>query len=162
LRTITELLQRKSNQLLTRIAVLLGAAMVAVFALPSAAMAEANFYQDCPYDNVICTFGARVGTPQGAVCDTVSATGGYTEVCVNYETDSLYVKDGRADGYGAVGRVWSENGVNYRYCANNQGEGWWVKCDFDWTEAGSHSVAGGYIESWSTKHTVTQWSWSGK
>lgn len=136
--------------------------MVAVFALPSAAMAEADFYQDCQFDDVICTFGTRVAAPQGLQCETTSDHTGSTRVCIDYATDSVYVRDGRVDGYGAVARVWSDNGVPWRYCANNQGEGWWVKCDFDWVEAGSHDVVGGHIINWSSKSTHGLWSWSGK
>jgi hypothetical protein len=163
LNTNFDRLRRKTDRTLAKIAVLLGAALVAVFSLPSAASASgANFYQDCPYDTVICTFGARVAAPHGLACDTTSTSYGFTEVCIDYASDSVYVKDGRADGYGAVAHVWSANGVSSRYCANNQGEGWWVKCDFDWAEAGSHAVGGGYIVSWSTKQTVGMWNWSGK
>jgi len=158
---LADLLRHKLNRTAARVVMLLAAVALAVFAVPSAAMAEANFYQDCEYDWAICTFGASASLPQG-VCMTTSGGYGSTQVCIDYAADAVYVRDGKADGYGAVAHVWSENGVKDRYCANNKGSGTWVKCDFDWTEAGSHSVGGGYIVQYYIKETIGLWSWSGK
>lgn len=58
--------------------------------------------------------------------------------------------------------VWSGEGVEVRYCRNNQGYGTWVKCNFDWVEATSHTVGGGWKVSSNALELEQLWSWSGK
>lgn len=157
----TDLLRRKVNRIAARLAMLLVAVVAAVFALPSAAMAEANYYKDCEYDWAICEFGVGDVLVNGS-CMTTDTQRHSTSVCIGYDGDYVYVRDGKADGYGAVGYVWSEDGVRDRYCANNKGYGTWVRCDFNWTEATNHFAAGGYIEQYYIKETVFLWEWSGK
>jgi hypothetical protein len=140
----------------------LAAATVAVFALPSAAMAEDNYYKTCEWDYVSCQTGVEVGLPQGE-CMTTSLAYAYTSVCIDYDGDYVYVRDGKADGYAAMGYVGSDNGtVLDRYCRNNHGDGTWARCDFNWTEAGGHSTSGGYKEQFYIMYLDYLWSWSGK
>ncbi|GGR88775.1 hypothetical protein GCM10010169_36300 [Micromonospora fulviviridis] len=137
------------------------AATVGVFALPSAAMAEDNYYKTCEYDYVSCQTGVAVGLPQGE-CMTTTLAYAYTSICVDYDGDYVYVRDGKADGYAAMGYVGSANGVSDRLCRNNHGYGTWVRCNFDWVEAGAHSASAGYKEQFYIMELDYLWSWSGK
>jgi hypothetical protein len=161
LKGFTDFVRRKLNRTAARVALLVTAAMVAVFAVPSAAMAEANYYADCELERVICAYGTEVGLPQGE-CMTTSATYGKTQVCVDYDGDHVYVRDGDADGHGAAAIVYSDNGVAHRWCANNKGYGTWVHCNFNWVEEGDHAVAGGYIVQYYVEQMTQLWWWSGK
>lgn len=161
LKGFTDQLRRRLNRTAARLALLVTAAMVAVLAVPSAAMAEANYYADCELERVICAYGTQVGLPQGE-CMTTSATYGKTQVCVDYNGDHVYVRDGDADGHGAAAIVYSDNGVAHRWCANNKGYGTWVHCNFDWVEEGDHAVAGGYIVQYYEEQMTQLWWWSGK
>jgi len=144
LRTLTDRLRRKLNRTFKHGMVCTLAAMVAVFALPSAAMAEDNYYKTCEWTYVSCQTGVDAGLVQG-VCMTASADYASTSVCVDYDGDYVYVRDGKADGYAAMASVNSQKGtVTDRFCRNNHGYGTWVKCNFNWTEADVHQVAGGY------------------
>ncbi|MBO3732339.1 hypothetical protein [Glycomyces niveus] len=154
-------LGRKLNRTAYRLAMLLAAAAIAVFALPSAAMAEANYYADCELERVICAYGERVGLPQGE-CMTTSSTYHSTQVCVDYSGDHVYVRDGQADGYGAAAIIYSDNGVAHRWCANAEGAGTWVHCNFNWVEEGDHAVAGGYIIQYYEERMTQLWWWNGK
>jgi hypothetical protein len=161
LKNISDLLRRRLKRTSVRVSILLAAAMAVVFGVPSAAMAEANYYADCELERVICAYGTEVGLPQG-VCMTASATYGRTQVCVDYDGDHVYVRDGDADGHGAAAIVYSDNGVAHRWCANNKGYGTWVHCNFNWVEEGDHGVAGGYIVQYYVEQMTQLWWWSGK
>lgn len=161
MRTHIVLLRHRLNRTVRRGAVLVAAAMVAVFGLPAAAMAEDNYYKTCEYDYASCQTGVAAGLVEGQ-CMTASLSYGSTSVCVDYDGDYVYVRDGRADGYAAIGYVGSANGVSDRFCRNNHGYGTWVRCNFDWVEAGSHSASGGYLEQYYIMDLSYLWSWSGK
>jgi hypothetical protein len=161
LETFTDRLRHRLNRTASRVAMLLAAVGIAVFALPSAAMAEANYYADCELDRVICAYGTQVGLPQGE-CMTTSTTYHSTSVCIDYDGDHVYVRDGKADGYGAAALVYSDNGVAHRWCANSKGYGTWVTCNFNWVEEGDHAVAGGYIVQYYVEEMTQLWWWSGK
>ncbi|MFG2099851.1 hypothetical protein ACGFJ5_04550 [Micromonospora echinaurantiaca] len=156
--TLTDRLRHKLNRTVKRGAVLLAAAMVAVFALPSAAMAEDNYYKTCEYDYASCQTGVKVGLPQGQ-CMTTSLAYAYTQICIDYNGDYVYVRDGKADGYAAIGYVNSTNGVDSRYCRNNHGYGTWARCNFDWAEAGRHAASAGYLEQFYVMHLDYLWTW---
>lgn len=162
MRTIIDRLRSKLNRTFARGAVYtLAASMVAVFALPAAAMAEDNYYKTCGQSNVSCQTGVTAGLVEGE-CMTTSAALASTSVCVDYSGDYVYVRDGKADGYAAMAYIWSEEGVEVRYCRNNQGYGTWVKCNFDWVEETSHTVGGGWKVSSTALELEQLWSWYGK
>jgi hypothetical protein len=161
LRNFSDRLRRSLNRTAAGVAIFIAAAMAVVFGVPSAAMAEANYYADCELDRVICTFGTQVGLPQGQ-CMTTSAEYGKTQVCVDYDGDHVYVRDGDADGHGAAAIVLSMNGVAHRWCANSKGYGTWVHCNFNWVEEGEHSVAGGFIVGYYHEEMTQLWWWADK
>jgi hypothetical protein len=160
LKNPSERLRRKFNRVTVRIAMLAAAALVAVFAMPSSAMAEEYYFQDCELERVTCQFGVEVAGPIGQ-CMTANAAHGKTQVCIQYDGDYVYVKDGDADGYGAAALVLSEFGdINMRWCANRHGYGSWVRCNFNWREDGDHGVAGGYIVQYYVEEMMQLWWWS--
>ncbi|KAB1903172.1 hypothetical protein [Micromonospora sp. AMSO31t] len=109
---------------------------VAVFAAPTPSMADGDLYfVGCEGSYASCLIGTKVGLPSGQ-CMTASASYGSTQVCIEYSGDYVYVRDGLADGRSAMARIDSELGLAYRYCRNTQGAGTWVRCNFDWSEAG--------------------------
>ncbi|WP_189047283.1 hypothetical protein [Micromonospora sonchi] len=93
---------------------------------------------------------------------TTSLAYAYTSVCIDYDGDYVYVKDGKADGYAAMALVYSANGVNTRLCRNNHGNGTWAKCNFNWAEAGRHAVSAGYKEQFHILRLDYLWEWYGK
>lgn len=140
------------------------AAMIAVFALPSAAMADAedNFFDRCQESDWSCQTGVAAGLVEGE-CMTAGTQAAYTTICVDYSGDYVYVRDGRKDGYPAIGKVESANGITNRLCRNTRGYNTWVRCHFDWAEAGNHTAGAGYLEDYyRTLHLDLLWSWSGK
>jgi hypothetical protein len=148
---------------LARGALLVSVVMLTVSALPSAAWAEADYYVDCWRSYVSCQTGVKVSAPQGAGdCATSGASKGMTSVCVVYDGDYVYVRDGKVDDRAAFGMVWSANGVRDRYCLNNHGYDTWARCNFDWAEDGDHTVTGGYKESYYDLVWDGLWTWSGK
>ncbi|MEV4756327.1 hypothetical protein AB0J86_14605 [Micromonospora sp. NPDC049559] len=161
LKTLTNRLRHRLNRTFTRGAVLLAAAMVAVLAVPSAAFAEETFYKSCEYDNVACQTGVEVGLPQGQ-CMGANTAYASTQICVDYYGDYVYVRDGRSDGYAAIGYVGSDEGILTRFCRNNHGYGTWARCNFDWVEATGHAASAGYLEQYYVMELQPLWSWSGK
>lgn len=148
---------------LARGAVLVSAVLLAMSASPSAAWAEDEYYVDCWRAYVTCQTGVKVSAPQGdGDCATSGATKGMTSVCVVYDGDYVYVRDGKGDDRAAFGMVWSANGVRDRYCLNNHGNGTWARCNFDWSEEGDHFVSGGYKDDYYDLVWDGLWSWSGK
>jgi len=160
LRTLTNRLQRKLNRTFMRgVICALSSAMVAVFAMPSSAMAAEDYFEMCTYTWVSCQTGVKVGLPEG-VCMTAGSGGHYTQVCIDYDGDYVYVRDGQADGYAGVAYVDSQYGdINGRLCRNNYGYGTWAKCNFDWTEDGYHFVKGCYKVNYTTQWCNFLWDW---
>ncbi|WP_335991946.1 hypothetical protein [Glycomyces sp. MUSA5-2] len=155
-------LRRKLNRTALHLTALLAAVLASVFAVPSAAMAEANYFQDCELERVACVYGTKVAGPIGE-CMTANAAHGSTQVCIQYDGDYVYVRDGDKDGYGATALVYTEFGsINHRWCANAEGYGTWVRCNFDWREDGDHAVAGGYLIQYYEEVMMQLWWWSGK
>jgi hypothetical protein len=125
------------------------AAVVAVFAVQSPSWADEDYHQSCPNDWVTCQTGVQVVGPpsSGGDCGTSGADTGHTVVCVVYDGDYVYVKDGSADGMAAMARIAYENvdvdSKNIRFCRNNYGNGSWARCNFYWNEGVTKSVNGG-------------------
>jgi hypothetical protein len=146
----------------TRITLMLAAVAIAVFALPSAAMAEDNYMAQCPRADTACQTGSAAGLVQGQ-CKTATSYYHRTQVCVDYAADAVYVYDGQSDGKSAIAEINNDNGsINSRLCRNNRGYGTWAKCDFDWAEAGEHRAWAGYLISYQEMPTDFLWSWTGK
>jgi hypothetical protein len=158
LKIITERLQRKLNRTLIRGAVYtLAAAVVAVFAVPSAAMADEDYYKDCPESYVSCQTGVEVSGPQG-VCAWTNTDFHSTSVCVDYVGDYVYVRDGEADTFAAMGFVSTDEGeIRGRHCRNNHGYGTWARCDFDWVESAGKMVLGGYKGGYTRIYDTYLW-----
>jgi hypothetical protein len=146
---ITEWLRHKPNPTLMRAVVFtLAAAVAAIFAAPGAALADEDYFKDCGYSNVSCQTGVQVGIPNGE-CMTASPAHHYTSVCVGYDGDYVYVKDGLDDGMAAMAFIRTDQGeVTGRHCRNNYGYGSWARCDFDWVESADKLVFGGYKEDY--------------
>ncbi|NUQ87480.1 MAG: hypothetical protein HOQ43_03325 [Glycomyces artemisiae] len=158
MRTICNRLGRTSR----RAAILIAAVAVTMFALPSAAMAEDNYFNWCTRADTSCQTGVEVGLVEGE-CMTAPAAYHKTQVCIKYDGDYVYVYDGQADGYAAMAEIGNDNGsINSRLCRNNKGYGTWVRCNFDWAEAGEHRAWGGYKISTMEMPTEFLWAWNGK
>ncbi|WP_027935397.1 hypothetical protein [Amycolatopsis thermoflava] len=115
-----------------------------VAAAPAAGAAGADYMEICQSAKVSCQNGAKVSGPGSYDrCGTTTAAASYTQVCVEYDGDVVYVKDGSADGSSSFGKVSSTSGTAYRFCRNPHGAGTWAKCDFDWSEAADKQVYGG-------------------
>ncbi|WP_344922359.1 hypothetical protein [Plantactinospora mayteni] len=128
-----------------------------VFAAPTSAMADESWYDDCvAYASSVCQTGVQVGGPAGEdECATASADMHYTRVCINFDGDYVYVKDGKEDTHSAIAAVTGGTGsVTGRYCRNPYGNGTWARCNFDWTESGEKRVYGGYRVSDSLVHAT--------
>ncbi|GGM53642.1 hypothetical protein GCM10011608_43170 [Micromonospora sonchi] len=120
-------------------------AAVVVLAAPSPAMASENYANICEVSYASCQTGVQAGLVEGQ-CMTANATSHYTQVCVKYDGDYVYVRDGQADGHAAVAEISGGNGdIRNRFCRNPYGYGTWAKCNFNWTESGTKWVAGGYF-----------------
>lgn len=139
----------------------MAATAVAVFTLQSPSMADESWLSNCSSASVSCQTGVAVSGPQGE-CVTASDYRHNTVVCVDYDGDYVYVKDGSADGYAAMASVWSDSNSSLRNCRNNLGSGKWARCNFDWPESGGHHVEGGYKISSTNTNTMLLWRWSGK
>jgi hypothetical protein len=140
------------------------ATVIAVFALQSPSMADEDWYSACGNSWVTCQTGVKVGIGEGE-CMTANASNKYTSVCVRYDNDYVYVRDGEADGYAAIAEISYANvdTKNIRLCRNNYGYGTWARCDFDWTEGVTKEVWAGYKVSYDVVWTGDYlWSFSGK
>lgn len=135
----------------------------AVFALSSPSMAGGeDYYYECTNSWASCQTGVEVSAPNGLPCGTASTYYESTTVCIGYNGDYVYVRDGQADGYAALGSVQSSGTtVTYRLCRNNKGYGTWVRCNFDWSESGTKYVDGGYKADYYDGYTQFLWSFSG-
>ncbi len=150
------------NRASTRITLMLAAVAIAVFALPSAAMAEDNYFAWCTRADTACQTGSAAGLVEGQ-CKTAPAAYHKTQICVDYAADAVYVYDGQSDGKSAIAEINNDNGaINSRLCRNNRGYGTWAKCDFDWAEAGEHRARAGYLISYQEMPTDLLWTWTGK
>jgi uncharacterized protein (DUF2237 family) len=136
------------------------AAAVAVFGLQSPSMADESFMPACDDPGISCQTGVEVSAPQGQ-CETAPSDYASTRVCVVYDGDYIYVRDGKVDDLSAISFLQSENGSG-RICRNTKGSGSWVRCNFDWAETGKHWLEGGYKTSSQGVHTASLWSWTGK
>ncbi|MEU5874116.1 hypothetical protein AB0A73_21490 [Glycomyces sp. NPDC047369] len=135
-----------------RVAMLaLVASLTAVFAVQSPSMADEDWYTACENDWVTCQTGVTGVAVEGD-CMTEGADLHHTSVCVKYDGDYVYVRDGEADGYAAVGRIeyLDTDNKNIRFCRNNSGYGTWARCNFDWNEEVTKDVRAGYKVSSST------------
>lgn len=144
-----------------RVALAASGVVLGMLAAPPAATAGGDDYtDDCKLSNASCQTGKKVtGTvgPFNKCASTATA-----EVCVGYDADTVFVKDRAADGHSAVAYISAQFGaVDLRYCRNTQGNGTWVKCDFDWAEDGSKEVYAGHLDGRSAKVTY-KWTFSGK
>jgi len=160
LRTIIDRLWSKLNRTVRRgVAYTLAASVVAVFGLPAAAMAEDDYYWQCGESYISCQTGVTAGLVEGQ-CETASAAFASTSVCVDYSGDYVYVRDGKADGFAAMAQIIVDEGSVYtRFCRNNHGYGTWVRCNFNWAEAGYHQALGGYKISSHDMEFDWLWSW---
>ncbi|SCL44543.1 hypothetical protein GA0070606_0339 [Micromonospora citrea] len=141
-------------------ALALVATAVAVFVAPKPSMAGGDpYFVGCESSSASCQTGVKVAGPVG-VCMTESATYASTSVCLDYNGDHVYVRDGSADGRSAMARIDSERGLAYRYCRNTHGHGSWARCNFDWSEAGRKTVNAGYRQNYATMPLSYLWSFS--
>jgi hypothetical protein len=123
-------------------------AMVVVLVAPAPAMADETFAVDCAYSYVSCQTGVEGGLVEGQCMTSGVSWGHNTSVCVKYDGDYVYVRDGQADGHAAIGKIVAmEGSVSTRYCRNPYGYGTWARCNFDWSESGVKVVYGGYFEN---------------
>ncbi|WP_406070844.1 hypothetical protein [Micromonospora sp. NBC_01638] len=143
-------------------ALALVATVIAVFAAapPSSAAAD-NYLDVCGFSQYSCQTGVKVAGPVGE-CLMTTAYYHSTIVCIDYDGDFVYVKDNQADGYSALGQVWSQYGVAERYCRNTHGNGSWARCNFDWREDGTKKVRGGVRYNDHEWRTGPLWEFSGK
>ncbi|MET8908018.1 hypothetical protein [Micromonospora sp. NPDC004551] len=137
-------------------------AVAVVFAAPAPAMAQGDdFANVCASPYVSCRNGVEAGLVEGQ-CMTANGTGNYTQVCVRYDGDYVYVRDGQADGHAAIGEIAGGDGnIITRLCRNPFGYGTWAKCNFDWTESGTKFVTGGYFENRNQLAGQLLWQFSG-
>lgn len=155
-------LRRKANRTVVRCAVLLAATSLTLLAMPSAAMADENYYYDCGYDSVACQTGVTNVLVEGE-CMTADAAHHKTSVCVDYSGDYVYVYDGQSDGYAAMAEVYTTRGtINTRLCRNNHGYGTWARCNFDWVEDATHFADAGYKVDRNEIVMQYLWQWTGK
>jgi hypothetical protein len=133
-----------------------------VFALQSPSMADESFYPQCDDPGVGCQTGVEVAGPQGE-CHEAGSSYASTIVCVDNDGDFVYVKDNKADGAAALGAITSQNeATSFRICRNNNGNGTWARCNFDWNESGKHWAEGGVRDSSGSLKLGQLWSWTGK
>ncbi|MFG2059151.1 hypothetical protein ACGFI9_34555 [Micromonospora sp. NPDC048930] len=137
--------------------------VTAVFAVSSPSMAGGeDFYFDCSNSWASCQTGVLVSAPGGLPCGTASTIYHSTGVCIRYDGDYVYVRDGQADGYAAMAFISSSgSSITYRICRNNQGYGTWVRCNFDWSESETKYVDGGYKKDYYDGYGQFLWSFSG-
>ncbi|MFC4104675.1 hypothetical protein [Micromonospora zhanjiangensis] len=135
-------------------------AVFVVFAAPAPAMAADNWHRMCGYEFASCQTGVKAGLVDADQCMTASGGlyGHSTQVCVKYDGDYVYVRDGQADGHSAIGVIESDNGnVIKRHCRNPYGSGTWAKCNFNWSESGYKWVGGGYLANFDSM--PREWLW---
>ncbi|GAB3569731.1 hypothetical protein GCM10027445_21970 [Amycolatopsis endophytica] len=138
----------------------LAAATITLTAAPSAA-AEPGFLSSCSYSHVACKNGAKVSVPSPYNrCETAGSSVGSTQVCVLYDGDVVYVKDGSADGRSALGTIVATSGVEYRICRNPHGSGTWAKCTWNWGESAKKTVQGGVKQSAALASYNNLWSFT--
>jgi len=146
-----------------RSAVLAVAVGAAVFAFPSASLAAGDTYLDqCSLSNFSCQTGTQVGDASGSDDCKVDPNHN-TTVCIKYDGDIVYVRDGAADGDSALGEIYSNAGsIRQRICRNPYSAGTWARCNFDWVEATTHTVYGGVRftnDTWAIQYL---WDFSNK
>jgi hypothetical protein len=90
----------RSRRAVSGVIALLAAAVV-VFAGPAPAMAESDYANICVSTHNYCAIGVEAGLVEGQ-CMTPGAIGHQTSVCVKYDGDHVYVRDGQADGHAAT------------------------------------------------------------
>jgi hypothetical protein len=90
----------RSRRAVSGVIALLAAAVV-VFAGPAPAMAESDYANICVSTHYYCANGVEAGLVEGQ-CMTPGAIGHQTSVCVKYDGDHVYVRDGQADGHAAT------------------------------------------------------------
>lgn len=134
-----------------------------VFATPAPGMADGNYYWQCTYADVSCQTGVLVTSFSYDICKTAPLGGSRsTRVCIDYEGDYVYVKDGSSDGWPAVAEIVGGGGSVYmRLCRNPHTAGTWARCNFNWGEAGEKDVYGGIVYDYSNTSTDLLWSFSG-
>ncbi|MEJ3746138.1 hypothetical protein WEI85_22970 [Actinomycetes bacterium KLBMP 9797] len=133
---------------------------VAVFAAPPPSMAAGDLYfVGCEGSYASCQTGVEVAGPVG-VCRTTGSAYHSTQVCIDYNGDYVYVRDGQVDDRSAMARIDSELGLAYRYCRNPYGYNSWARCNFDWSEAGEKEVYAGYRSNYATMPLGYLWSFS--
>jgi hypothetical protein len=138
--------------------------VAAVFALPTPGMA-ANYLYECEYSWASCQEGVLVSAPSGLPCGTTSTIFHSTTVCIGYDGDYVYVRDGEADGDSAIASIQNSSdgsSVTYRSCRNKEGVGTWVRCNFNWSESGTKYVSGGVRHGYYDVATDFLWEFSGK
>jgi hypothetical protein len=118
-----------------------------------------NFLEVCTHSDVSCQDGTHFtnGTPPGDHCATAPDD---TRVCIVYDGDVVYVKDGQVDSHSALGLVETDSGVPLRICRNPYGSGSWARCDFDWIEDAMHKVSGGEKTSYTSYEQHDLWSFT--
>jgi hypothetical protein len=132
---------------------------MATASAPASTMATGDdFLQICTASYTSCQNGVQVSGTIGPYnrCDTVNGT----EVCVRYDGDVVYVKDGASDSNSALGMVYTSSGVSHRICRNPYGAGTWARCDFDWAENADHDVYGGERITYESAPLDYLWSFS--
>lgn len=144
-----------------RFAVVAAAIGAAVFAFPSPSFAEDNYFEWCSRGNVSCQTGTKVSGPSGQDACAVEYTN-YTQVCINYDGDIVYVLDGVSDGNSAIGAVSTPDAgdVSGRWCRNPHGVGTWAKCNFNWVEDTTKAVYGGVRYDSDSLWYVKLWTFS--
>jgi hypothetical protein len=130
------------------------------FLAPTPAMATGDdFMSVCQSPDTSCQNGVEVSGTIGPFdhCDTA---GDLTEVCVRYDGDVVYVKDGETDSHSALGMINASSGVPTRICRNPYGSGTWARCDFDWEETAHKDVYGGEKVTYDSAAVGILWSFS--
>jgi len=137
--------------------------VTAVFAAPPPSMADGSYYWECSYSWVTCQTGVLVSSFSYDMCKTAPFEGSRsTRVCIDYEGDYVYVKDGSSDGWPGLAEIVGGTGdVVRRLCRNTHTAGTWARCNFDWSESGSKDVYGGIVYSSASVDTTYLWSFSG-
>jgi hypothetical protein len=134
-----------------------------VFATPSPGMADGDFYYQCSYADVSCQTGVLVTSFSYDICKTAPLEGSRsTRVCIDYEGDYVYVKDGSSDGWPGLAVIVGGGGSVYkRLCRNPHTAGTWARCNFNWGETSEKDVYGGIVYSYSITSYDLLWSFSG-
>lgn len=139
-----------------------------VFAAPTPGMAaEADFYEGCASGSVSCQNGVSVSSAPSSPCGSLTKelSGGVivtvSRVCVDPSGDYVYVYDGYADGYAALGQVEANSGVDVRLCRNGHGTGTWARCNFDWSEGARKTVSVGVRVSYTNIDVYERFSFTG-